>query len=507
MAALWWIIPVALLLVIGVPIFAWVWDVSAFTGRSGSSRTRSAMPDRVALALGIGLSLAVGMVVGLGSPRYAIVLPLAFIGLSIAGIIWCVKSRPLGWLDPMIWMLFPLAIQLGVRPIAEQLAHVYNYRGYYLRPAYATASGITLVGLVGLFAGYLWRGADTLASKTPRMPGDADDRTVVRSTWVLAALAVGGYGLFAAKAGLSFSTLISSGLPSSGASTAYFSLAPQLAVPASLLVMYQGLNRRNSALVLLSVVISGSLVLVEGSAGNRFFALFYLGALLLYVILRYRWRPPGWLITVGIVVAILFSAATANSAPSAEKQDLASSFVSAATHPARSAKLLALGATLEEFDGLAVETRLIPSTLPFHPLTSLTSVLAGPIPRSLWPSKPRYPDGLFDAQAFSVNSGAASVALTMFGGFFYDSGVLGVLIGGILIGVGLRFIGEYLRRGVTEPFDQMALAGALPLVVFLSRGNLGATLSQALFVLLPLPVIAYLARRRDVGRALGRRAY
>jgi hypothetical protein len=101
------------------------------------------------------------------------------------------------------------------------------------------------------------------------------------------------------------------------------------------------------------------------------------------------------------------------------------------------------------------------------------------------------------------------VLFTVMGEFYFDSGLIGVICGMALVGALLRTISDYAVRQRSNQLVQLMLAAILPLVVLLSRGDLADTLSRALFVVVPIPVIVYLSRTRLRRRAslspLGRR--
>jgi hypothetical protein len=465
-------------------------------------RLRLSNPSTGVLVIGLALAIVAGATVGSFSPDYRIVLPIAFAVVSAFAVYWCVKVRPLRWMDPLVWMILPLALEFVARPLANLAAGHSTYRDYYVLPYYVEVSAIGLAGLLALCAGYAARTPARLGRAIPPLPEECDDDRIGTLTSRLIGLALLLYGAFAVKTGLSPRTLINAGLPvttSNGGITAYLGLAPWLAVPISLLLLHRGLNGHNWYLIGTSVGLALLVGFVFGAAGNRFGTLLF-GSLILYVVLRYRWRPPLWQVVTGLCCALIFVAAAADFKSNAANPSLSSSVEHAIVHPVKSIELIVLGPTLEEFDGMAVEVQLVPSDLGFHPFTSITSVLAQPIPRSLWPGKPYHPEGYLDVAAFGAqgvsSAGSASVLFTTMGGFYYDSGVIGVIVGMAFVGALLRVISEYVTAHRSNALVLLTLSAILPLVVVLSRGNLADTLSRSLFVVVPIPVIAFLARKR-----------
>jgi antigen flippase len=401
-------------------------------------------------------------------------------------------------MDPLVWIVVPLALEFSARPIAVLISGQTIYRNYFVVVDYAHAGAIGLIGLCGLLAGYLARTPRQFGVRIPAMPTDFDAAKLKRLTYWLLGTAIVAYVGSARTSGSSLTTLVSDGLPASASGTAFLGLTPYLLVPVCLLGLFIGLRTHHSLLVAGSACLATVMVYIFGSTGNRFSALFF-GSLVLFLVLSRRWQPKGWVVVVGVLVILLFVSAASSLEPGAANPGLASSLASSATHPTKALEKIVLGPTLEEFDGLAVETQFVPSSLGFHPFTSLTSVLAQPIPRSLWSGKPRYPDGHIDAAAFGssgVTAGVASVAFTIVGGFYYDSGLIGVFLGMALTGAVVRTLSEYLSVNRANELAQLTLAIILPIMIVLARGNFGDTLSRSVFLVGPIPVIAYLARKR-----------
>jgi hypothetical protein len=440
-----------------------------------------------------------GATVGAVSPSSRIVLPIAFAAITIGAVYICIRVRPLRWLDPLIWMLLPLAVEFVARPLAVLASGQFTYKNYFVLPYYTEVSAIGLVGLIALCGGYAARLPVTLGRMVPSVPDVCDEDRAGTLSYQLIGVGLVAYAVFAAQSGLSPSALLTNGLRGNvnGGSTAYLAFAPFLAVPACLLLLRRGLNTSNSRLIAAVAALALFFAFIFGSAGSRFAALYY-GSLVMYLMLRYRFRPPRWLVAVGLCVVLLFVASKGNLNSGGATVSLGTAIGQAASHPVKTMESIVLGGTDEMFDGMAVEVQFVPAQLGFHPFTSVTSVLAEPVPRILWPGKPYYPEGNLDNAAFGylgVGKGAASVAFTIMGGLYYDSGIIGVIVGMVLVGALLRVISEYVTKHRGNEFVQLTFAAILPLVILLSRGNFGDTLSRSLFLVVPIPVIAYLARK------------
>ena len=453
------------------------------------------------LVFGLGLTALAGAVIGLTSPSSHMALPVLFGLISLAAVKWAVRTRPLRWFDPLVWMVLPLSVMFVARPLALLAAGQLFYRGYDLSHSFDQVMLIAVGGLVALCGGYAASWPASIARRTRPVAANCDEAKMTTSAYVLVMLGAAGYAVFAAKSGLSPAAFLSQGIPQgqsggSQGSTAYFYLAPLFILPATLLLLHAGLRRHSASLLGLSATLLVVMLAAFAPTGSRFETLMFAGAYLIYPLISYDWRPPVWLVVLGLCVVLIFVQATAGASSgvqSVHNPSLGRAIADTVEHPARSAEQLVLGPTIEMFDGLGVEAQVVPSELGYHPLTSLTTVLAAPVPRSVWGSKPYVAEAKIDAAAFGVTAGSASVAFSVLGGFYYDSGAIGVLLGMALIGALLRFISEYLSLYRSSAIGRLMLSATLPLVLVLARGTLSSTLAQAIFVVAPIPVVGAVA--------------
>ena len=131
------------------------------------------------------------------------------------------------------------------------------------------------------------------------------------------------------------------------------------------------------------------------------------------------------------------------------------------------------------------------------PLSSLTSLLFHPIPRELLPDKPSPVDGQVNTLLFpDLQPGQASVAHSVVGNFYYDSGMVGVALGMLAVGAGLRLLYAYYRAHPDNDQVRLVYASSLPLVIVLFRGNLPDTFARSLFTVVPLIIVFAVAGRR-----------
>ena len=140
----------------------------------------------------------------------------------------------------------------------------------------------------------------------------------------------------------------------------------------------------------------------------------------------------------------------------------------------------------------------VPREIPYKHGITLETLATNWVPRGLMPAKPETADiqvyrVLFPAQGQITNAGTAP---SMFGGFFVDSGLVGVVLGSFVVGFLLRFAYESFAKAAHRRSAQLLFAAFLPLVAVLLRGNPTDTLARAEFVLVPLFAFAWWTSRR-----------
>jgi hypothetical protein len=124
--------------------------------------------------------------------------------------------------------------------------------------------------------------------------------------------------------------------------------------------------------------------------------------------------------------------------------------------------------------------------------------VSNPVPDQFWPGKPQTADieiysYLFPEQAKFTKAGTAP---SMFGGFYYDSGFLGLIVGALLVGILARLLFEYLRANPGSAGVRLLYAASLPLFVILLRGNPTDTFARASYLVLPIVVGLWFASAR-----------
>jgi len=145
------------------------------------------------------------------------------------------------------------------------------------------------------------------------------------------------------------------------------------------------------------------------------------------------------------------------------------------------------------FDALANEVSIVPDTVPFMPGGTILDIGTRMIPRPLWPDKPAEVNGVIVSTLWPERSQhtRAMPATSIVGPFYADSGIIGVSIGMIALGIAIAALWKWYQRYSTSTYATLLMAMCLPYVVILMRGYVADTLARATFTVIPLLALKY----------------
>ena len=406
--------------------------------------------------------------------------------------------------EPIALLSVAFTVLFVVVPVAHILLNDWYFVGWDIRHGFDGALLIALIGVASIYTGYIMGTGCRLGRRLKPFSAEWTPRSALRAGLTITFLGLALFAGFAAQAGgihaiWQFSQGRSTAdNPLLAHSSAYLYLGIYLGLPAGLLLLETRARHPSPSLTWAAALALGPMLAVSLGRGNRTYLLLLALSLIALPYLRTGRRPRVvTILAIGVLGFVLTNYLGANRYVGGQSLD--SMNRSSAHTPAQQAKVFLLGPDPAMFSVLALVNEVTPDQLPYHPGTTLFSTLAAPVPGPLWPGKPQ--DGsvytnqyLWPQQAAVTRAGNAP---SMFGGFFYDSGYVGVIAYSVLIGIALRAGFEWFRANWRDPGVRLVYAASLPLVVNLIRAAPSDTISRAGYVVLPLIIFLWIHSRRN----------
>jgi hypothetical protein len=431
-------------------------------------------------------------------------------GILAAPLLARVLRRRFDPFEPIVLFALAYGVMFVVRPAAMIADHHLAYDG----PRVSTdVSGtfskmlvLALVGAVAFVAAYEtsigrrlasgWRGLGELA--TPR---------VVAVALVTGAVGVASFVAFlASSSGLESLSLIFRGRTSElskdvAGTTFYLWYSFFLLVPATLVLVAVGLERRRKLLLLAGLAFGALFLLRAVPLGARIAILPLLGGAFVFFYLRRARRPSVVVLAALALVALVGSAFLSDLRGRGTRGESVGQTIVRATHPHRIVAPLVSGPDTEMAPVLAAALSQIPRKLHYtYGRTILGDLVSRPIPRALWSDKPEPPRDKLIRSLWPVErkKGGINPEFSVLLYFFWDFGIPGVVVGMLLFGVGARTLFEYFRSYRHSTAVQLLYSLALWFVVIGLRNSPVDTFVQLVFVVFPAWLAVRLSEWRGV---------
>lgn len=454
---------------------------------------------RVAVAV---MAVLAGATIVFTSTRVFLVVCLSI--LIPAPIVARALKRRFDLFEPIVLVSLGFAILFLARPLAHMASGDMGYRGRSIDAGFNSALAIALVGVIGVYLGYVARVGQVVATRVRPLPREWAVATLTAYAAFLSLLGLMLFALFAWQiGGLETIKGILRGRSSSdsalyNSSSAYFFYGPFLCIPATLLLLASASRRNLAVFIVPTFATAGLVLLVTLNRGDRQWLMMLIIPLLILPYLRRERRPR--LIAVAVTLVVLFLVGITFLrdrriiGPGQERPTIGR-IVDA---PAVAWHEFILGPDTEMFAVLSLLAEDMGSRFPHDPGITLKSLATNWVPSDFWRTKPETADleiykRLFPDQYRITKAGTAP---SLFGGFYYDSGFVGVFVGAFAFGILVRFLHGYYQRDPTNRAVQVLYAIALPLVPVLLRGNPTDTAARATFVVAPVVVGFLIAGRR-----------
>jgi hypothetical protein len=425
------------------------------------------------------------------------------IGVAITVALPLVSRR--GRFDPFEPVaIFALAwgVMFVVRPIAIVIRDDTNFYGVDIGATLDEAVFLGLLGAVAFVVGYQRPLGARIARRLPPAPEQVDSRSALAwsvgaaATGVVALLlfllpsgGVGAIGTFLGGRGAELDELLAT-------SPMYLWWASLLVIPAALVAVAVAVAERRPSTALVAAVLLGIALVRTIPVGNRVYLLVLGGGIVVFLYLRVRSRPGLVVLVVAPLLALFVSKAVLDLRYAENRQNVATIVERFVATPSRAFRPILEGPDAEMAPALAGALSVVPDQLP-HRYGGATfgDLLRRPIPRQLWAAKPPPPGQKVVELVWpeARETGGFDPAFTPLLFFYWDFGLLGVLVGLAAYGVLARMAYAYLRLYEGDLGVQIAYAAALWFLVVAVRQDPVSVVVEGTVVLLPIVAIFRLA--------------
>jgi len=394
------------------------------------------------------------------------------------------------------------------RPLTMIIDGDYSYEAplstLSIEPEFTKMLTLALFGALSFLIGYSLPWGKGLACRHPASPV-IDPRIASLAACAVAVLGAVCFVIsLVHSGGLSAVLLLLRGrTPELWQTTANLSFYPWtgalMLVPACLAFLGLAWERRTKGLFVAFILTAALVLLRTLPVGDRFILLVFFGAILLLFYLR-RLARPKWLTLLTLSVVAIFAAGFLSDlrGRSTRGESVQETIAHFASHAADAPSRLVTGPDSEMAPVLSAALSVIPSELPHtYGVTIFGDLVERPIPRTVWPTKPESPRDQLITTIWPVESarGSINVEFSILLYFYWDFGVLGVVVGLAAFGIGARWLYEYFLARPDSLSAQLIYSVAVWFIVIGLRNSPVDTFITAVFVSGPLIVIFGLAKR------------
>jgi O-antigen polysaccharide polymerase Wzy len=424
-------------------------------------------------------------------------------------LVWRAMNAAFDPFEPLVFFAAAYGVMFVGRPLTMIIDGDYSYEAplstLNVEPEFTKMLTLALLGALSFLIGYSLSWGKRLARRHPRSPL-IDRKIASLAAGAVAVIGVACFAIFLGHAGgLSAVLLLLRGrTPELSQATADLSFYPWtgalMLVPACLTFLGLTWQRRTKGLIAAFLFTAALVLLLTLPIGNRFILLVFFGAIFLLFYLR-RLARPKWLTLFIVGVVAIFAASFLSDlrGRSTRGESVQETLARLASHPADAPRRLVTGPDSEMAPVLSAALSVIPRELPHtYGATIFGDLVARPIPRTIWPTKPEPPRDKLIATLWPTESarGSVNVEFSVLLYFYWDFGMIGVVIGLATFGVGARWLYEYFLRRSESFSAQLIYSLAVWFIVIGLRNGPVETFITGVFIGGPLMVILTIAKRR-----------
>lgn len=378
-----------------------------------------------------------------------------------------------------------------------------SWLGYDISQTYSQAMFVAVLGTLAIYAGFYF-------GPTPRpgalqLPRTLSPSRLAIGTTALFVLSAGAYAYFiASNGGLAALTLFFSGRSGSSSallasSSGYLYTAPLwLASVGILLLAWARSWHSFNGLVGVLLIFSSELIPI--SLGDRSWFLPALMAIAVVYYLR-RARRPGLPLIVLLIPIVFILGITVpreyRDISIRQNYNIADVVTSTGNDLPSAAGDFLTGLDTAMLDGLAVEMSIVPQSIDYQSGSTYVEALARPIPRAVWPAKPVAAETTLMQAIWPSLAPVTQFTFSIFGEPYFDGGMFGVVIFGLLFGWFWRYLWLALRRQFDNPIAMALYGASLPFIEVYVRGGVGLDYQRQVIFVAPIIALVMFAAVRQ----------
>jgi hypothetical protein len=436
----------------------------------------------------------------------------------LAPIVYRLATSSFDAFEPLVLFVIAWGAMFVIHPAAmiadNDIFYHSPVRNVDLRSTFAGALLLGLAGAVSFLLAYASPLGRSLGAVRRSPPKEVAWDVLISAALVLAAIGLILFMLYLRSIHVGLLQLFSGRTRqihlATSSSSGYLHQGPYLLIPTSVVLITAGRIRRDRVVSLIGWLLAVLLVARGLALGDRMLLLPLVGGLIILWYMR-RDRRPRFLAFIGFIVVALYVTTLIGQLRNADVRAHTSITATAerlVVNPSDVLATVTKSADAAEIRTLSGAMIYVPSRLPYtYGSSTIGNLMARPIPRSVWPSKPGDPtDPVIQLMLpTEFAAGFSNPAATALLPFYRDAGIFGVIVGMFFYGVIARSIYEYYRAWPSSIYAKLLLALSTPLMATAMRDGFTDTVNRAMLIVAPVWVIYRIAASDQIASRIQRR--
>jgi oligosaccharide repeat unit polymerase len=461
---------------------------------------------RTSVIVGIGVTAGVAgwAIAVIGAPT-GIWIPIALgAAVALAPVAAAGFTHEFDPFEPVYLFALSYAVLFVARPIYDASRNGVLISGYDPSSTYDKALWIALVGACAFYVGYYSKigtrigrrvGARVCEVSLPALDGFiVAGVSVSIALFALLLAQAGGREAFAILTGHRTTARTYLLLNSSG----YLYSAP-LALLSFGVVLLVIARSWSSGRALCGIGLIALSQVVNFGSGDRSWTLMALAAPVLVLYLKCGTRPRPLTIVAAVTLVFAFGIVLAGQHRQGNATShRAMSATEVITDPRADLQAFFGGADTAMAPNFAIELQYVPSRLGYRHGATYAEALTRPLPRAMWPDKPKAADTTLMANIWpSLAASHVGFSFSLFGEPYLNGGLIGVIVVVFTFGVFWRGLYIWFHQSPNREWAIAVFALSWPFMVVYMRGGIGVDYQRQIIAVLPaVATFAFAGRLR-----------